>query len=126
MTGTATKASPLLIQEVATRDGFQIEPVFVATADKIALIARTIMMTTGTGQWRIEPAPASAADGSGGGGAREAERGRRLVDRAIGLGSAAVLGHPTAVPQPRGAVVALARVDLHVRGLNTRPVGTLG
>lgn len=28
----------LLIQEVATRDGFQIEPVYVATADKIALI----------------------------------------------------------------------------------------
>ncbi len=32
MTGT------MLIQEVATRDGFQIEPVFVETADKIALI----------------------------------------------------------------------------------------
>ena len=28
----------MLIQEVATRDGFQIEPVFVETADKIALI----------------------------------------------------------------------------------------
>lgn len=33
MTGDA-----MLIQEVATRDGFQIEPVFVETADKIALI----------------------------------------------------------------------------------------
>lgn len=33
MTGQA-----MLIQEVATRDGFQIEPIFVETADKIALI----------------------------------------------------------------------------------------
>ncbi|MGC5779552.1 hydroxymethylglutaryl-CoA lyase [Methylobacterium sp. NFXW15] len=31
-------ADAMLIQEVATRDGFQIEPVYVETADKIALI----------------------------------------------------------------------------------------
>jgi hydroxymethylglutaryl-CoA lyase len=30
----------LYIQEVATRDGFQIEPGFVQTEDKIALIDR--------------------------------------------------------------------------------------
>ena len=30
--------SDIVIQEVATRDGFQIEPVFVPTADKIRLI----------------------------------------------------------------------------------------
>ena len=36
MTGIADET--LIVQEVATRDGFQIEPVFVETAEKIRLI----------------------------------------------------------------------------------------
>lgn len=36
----ATQGKRLYIHEVSVRDGFQIEPVFVPTADKIALIDR--------------------------------------------------------------------------------------
>ena len=61
-----------------------------------------------------------------GGRAGEPERRGRLVDRAVGLGAAGELGDPPSVPEARGAVVALARVDLHASGLNTRPVGTFG
>jgi len=37
-------SDPILLQEVAPRDGLQIEPVFVPTADKIALIDRLSML----------------------------------------------------------------------------------
>jgi hydroxymethylglutaryl-CoA lyase len=36
--GSASEGKPLFIQEVGTRDGFQNEPRFIPTADKIALI----------------------------------------------------------------------------------------
>ena len=49
-----------------------------------------------------------AAEGAG-----EAEGGAGLVERAVGLGAAVVLGDATAVPERSGPVVALARVDLH-------------
>ena len=49
-----------------------------------------------------------AAEGAG-----DAEGGGRLVERAVGLGAAVVLGDATAVPERGGPVVALLRVDLH-------------
>ncbi|RZK81623.1 MAG: hydroxymethylglutaryl-CoA lyase, partial [Methylobacterium sp.] len=37
-TGSTGDETPLIVQEVAPRDGLQIEPAFVDTADKVALI----------------------------------------------------------------------------------------
>ena len=37
-TGSPGDETPLIVQEVAPRDGLQIEPAFVETADKVALI----------------------------------------------------------------------------------------
>ena len=48
-------------------------------------------------------------------GPRETQRGNRFVGRAVGRGARRVLRDPAAVQQPGAAVVALARVDLHLR-----------
>ena len=74
-----------------------------------------------------------AAEGAG-----DAELRAGLVERAVGLGAAVVLGDAAAVPERGGAVVALLGVDLHhgvilrarrprqPTGLKTSPVRTLG
>jgi hydroxymethylglutaryl-CoA lyase len=100
MTGTATKASPLLIQEVATRDGFQIEPVFVATRDKISLIDAL----SGAGFSRIEVSSFVSP--------KAVPALRDAAEVFAGLNRRPGTVYVALVPNPKGAERALAaRVD---------------
>ena len=94
--GQASVPQRIRIQEVCVRDGFQIEPVFVPTARKVALInalGRTGLSKIEVTSFSSPKAIPALAD---------AEEVMRLIDRVPGVEYAAL------VPNVRGAQRALA------------------
>lgn len=86
----------LYIQEVATRDGFQIEPEFVATEDKIALINR--LSCTGLAKVEVTSFTSPKAIAN----LRDAEEVMRGIERVPGVEYTAL------VPNVRGCERALS------------------
>jgi hypothetical protein len=92
------------------RLGGATDPVF----EPLGRLGRCRQLGAGDEEVVLEPedvggelAPLGAAEGTG-----HAELGAGLVESAVGLGAAVVLGDATAVPEGRRAVVALLGVDL--------------
>ncbi|WP_010489939.1 hydroxymethylglutaryl-CoA lyase [Pseudomonas sp. S9] len=86
----------LYIQEVATRDGFQIEPNFVATEDKIALVNR--LSHTGLAKIEVTSFTSPKAIPN----LRDAEEVMRSIDRVAGV------EYTVLVPNVKGCERALS------------------
>lgn len=86
----------LYIQEVATRDGFQIEPNFVATEDKIALVNR--LSRTGLAKIEVTSFTSPKAIPN----LRDAEEVMRSIDRVAGV------EYTVLVPNVKGCERALS------------------
>ncbi|WP_339516953.1 hydroxymethylglutaryl-CoA lyase [Pseudomonas sp. RL_15y_Pfl2_60] len=107
----------LYIQEVATRDGFQIEPNFVATEDKIALVNR--LSRTGLAKIEVTSFTSPKAIPN----LRDAEEVMRSIERVAGV------EYTVLVPNVKGCERALScqvdEINLVMSASNTHGLANL-